>query len=180
MIEDEIIENNLLLANYMELPINKELYSYKSQLYSINGLQYHKDWNWLFSVIEKLEKVGFYIHSTAHNLYIIEYMSGEENIDYEYEIDYEDSKIENWFLFICGFIIKLNIVNLSIDEYYKTLMKYGYITFDGQPIKCIGCQSNNYNDKVTEYINYDIIEHNRYCNNCNMLMGIWRAGSWLT
>lgn len=58
MSNEEILENNKLIANFMGVQIGKELYSYRvgvTKPLQEKHLNYHKSWGWLMPVVEKIE-----------------------------------------------------------------------------------------------------------------------------
>ncbi|WP_138481645.1 hypothetical protein [Dyadobacter bucti] len=79
----DTIEGNKLLADfnrYLEKAReSKDPYLYAMEhAYQNNGLKYHSDWNWLMSVVEKIEAIGedsFVVHSYA-NVAQIKKLSG--------------------------------------------------------------------------------------------------------
>lgn len=54
-------ENNILIAEFIELPYyftdnNVEAYEvYENEVHTIDELEYHKSWDWLIPVVEKIE-----------------------------------------------------------------------------------------------------------------------------
>ena len=55
-------ENNKLIAEFMGLEIvNADiiLYELNGIAYPINKLQYHKSWDWLMPVVQKIESLGY-------------------------------------------------------------------------------------------------------------------------
>jgi|TARA_R100000458_G_C8194501_1_gene187083 hypothetical protein len=59
------MESNKLIAEFMGLSYDSKTKEYYRPLYnsgdwiSENELQYHKDWNWLMPVVEKIESLGY-------------------------------------------------------------------------------------------------------------------------
>lgn len=60
-----ITDNNKLIAEFMGCkPIFKDkkeyqMVTHENMCYGANELQYHKDWNWLMQVVEKIENTKY-------------------------------------------------------------------------------------------------------------------------
>lgn len=62
MEEKEILENNKLIADFMELKIGVELYSWRlgcTEPIQEKHLNYHASWGWLMPVVEKISRIEF-------------------------------------------------------------------------------------------------------------------------
>lgn len=59
MTQTEILENNKLVAEFMDCIIKKKntdyIYKVFDDYWTIYGLKYHKSWKWLMPVVEKIE-----------------------------------------------------------------------------------------------------------------------------
>ena len=60
---DNSIDNNKLIAEFMGLEITgpgfSSGYSYKEEYVHFEDVLYHKSWNWLMPVVEKIENLGY-------------------------------------------------------------------------------------------------------------------------
>jgi hypothetical protein len=110
-----IIECDLWYRSLWSNQIQDEFETYA---YKVDELPYHLNWDWLMSVVEKIESIGF--HTTIskidslvfHNCFI------KHNVGEKYEYDYADakrqerilsrSKIEATYKAIVEFIVWYN------------------------------------------------------------------------
>jgi hypothetical protein len=53
-------ENNKLIAEFMNSKVTIDTYFINGMYLTTNetDLKYHSDWNWIFEVVEKIEKIG--------------------------------------------------------------------------------------------------------------------------
>ena len=78
-----ITENNKLIAEFMNLNLYRSFW-YKSNIATEkkickeNNLKFHKDWNCLMEVVEKIESLGYRIEIVKHICRI--YLSNKETI----------------------------------------------------------------------------------------------------
>ena len=59
----QTVENNLLIAQFMELTQTEENYFYNpdfERAYRSRDLKYHSSYDWLMPVVEKIESLGYY------------------------------------------------------------------------------------------------------------------------
>lgn len=54
----------------------------------------------------------------------------------------------------------------------------GLINQNLEPIKC-ECGSTDFYDKITDKIDYLVVEKDRFCKKCGKLVGYWSYGHWL-
>lgn len=66
----------------------------------------------------------------------------------------------------------------TIEEDIKHRIEKGLIDGKLKPIKC-ECGSTEFYDKITDRVESTITEKDRYCKNCNKLVGCWSYGYWL-
>lgn len=89
MTEQEILEGNYLMSDFLMLAvdINYYLSSGITTWHNLptgyggcvtDNLRYHKDWNWIMSVVEKIESFHLYFHIETHGAYI-EHMGYEDS-----------------------------------------------------------------------------------------------------
>lgn len=62
------------------------------------------DWNSLMPVVDHIERLGYGIHKTPFDFFVVEYLSGEEDIIISFEIDSELKLIEGWYCVVSKFI----------------------------------------------------------------------------
>jgi len=70
--EDEIIEGNMLIAEFMSV---SQVSAENGHFYYVNGdsykeLRYHSSWDWLMPVVEKINKMNAAIVINPHNVNI--------------------------------------------------------------------------------------------------------------
>jgi hypothetical protein len=66
----------------------------------------------------------------------------------------------------------------SIEDEIKDKINKGLIDEKLEPIKC-ECGSTNFDDQIRDMLNYEVVEKDRYCDNCGKLVGYWSYGNWL-
>jgi hypothetical protein len=64
------------------------------------------------------------------------------------------------------------------DWWWRWKIDNKYTLEDGQPLKCICCESDKLEWKVTNSINHEPCEREVYCSNCKELVGHWAYGNW--
>lgn len=70
--------------------------------------------------------------------------------------------------------------NQSLEDYFKDMVKKGYINKSGAPLKCF-CGSTNLKNVNEVYMEGGtIIEFNVKCKNkkCNKIVASWSYGAW--
>ena len=89
-------ENNKLIAEFMGCnPIFKDkkeyqMVTHENMCYGANELQYHKDWNWLMEVVEKISNIKHWSLNAT-----IDWLSESQNRDGIYTIqDMYESVVE--------------------------------------------------------------------------------------
>ncbi len=116
MSEKEIIENNILIAKFMEYPNNGVFYSINvfnpetlnSRTHHEQQLHFQDSWEWIMPVIEKIESLGYsYERDTHYRINIgektflrtdgklVQYIVGNNNRDGLYKICVEFIKWNN-------------------------------------------------------------------------------------
>lgn len=116
MIDSEI-EGNILIAKFMGFEnVKKENEEVFCQVEPPNGWEkqfprgvikkivFHKSWNELMPVVEKIEKLGYGFTVDPWGIEIIEYISGKEELVCSFINDDDYPKIEQYFYIIVDFI----------------------------------------------------------------------------
>ena len=73
MTQEEIIEGNELIAKFMEYEIPNQTYvKLKWIVYDgvFQSMKFHCSWDWLMSVVEKIEQEGHLVHIVKQNVMI--------------------------------------------------------------------------------------------------------------
>ena len=74
-----VTENNKLIAEFMGYPKHKiDFVGKRLNFENSKHNTYHKDWNWLIEVVEKIESLGYRIEIVKHICRI--YLSNKETI----------------------------------------------------------------------------------------------------
>lgn len=64
-------ENNILIAKFMGLKVsNTEDYDSSVHTNVDVDLKYHKSWDWLIPIVEKIESIGFEFNMTGKSNYV--------------------------------------------------------------------------------------------------------------
>lgn len=63
------------------------------------------------------------------------------------------------------------------EEHIKSLIADGYIAKDGEPLKCIHCESKELEEKLY-YEEHWIVERDIACKKCGKPLGNWAYGHW--
>lgn len=66
----------------------------------------------------------------------------------------------------------------DLHKYYKKLEEDGYITHQGNPLKCIYCDNRELVDTNIITANYGVEEYDVKCDNCGKITGRWVYGYW--
>ena len=69
----------------------------------------------------------------------------------------------------------------KLKKRIKWEIKHGYIETDGNPIKCIYCNSEELEDFDEYYLDghgSTLLEYSVRCKKCGKTVGIWSCGSW--
>lgn len=126
----DIKDKNGMLANFMQLEIHDSIslggasiktYEYNYFLYSVAELKYHSDLNWLMSVIDKMQKLGYSLTTDPHTIQVKEYLSGKEELIIHHDLIYEKNSttIQFYYDVVIDFVewyIKKNFVNLQNEN----------------------------------------------------------------
>lgn len=131
MSENEIKENNKLIARFMGWKVEKNCFSkvekYGDKLQNERGISvknrdYHSDWNLLMQVVDKIESLGFWTKIGGHTSFGKQYkqccikkQTKDSDIGYiyEYEGDWCESKIESTYNAVVEFIKWYNAQSFS-------------------------------------------------------------------
>lgn len=74
---------------------------------------------------------------------------------------------------------KRMVLNISyLNKEYIRLEKQGYITEDGEPLKCLYCDSKKLVDVNMIVGNDGVEKYEVKCNNCGEITGRWIYGLW--
>lgn len=104
--EEDILENNRLLAEFMGLKLPLSIYNYSIMICTNNG-NYHKDWNWLMPVVEKIESLNYAVYIQTRGT----------------RIESEDGKLMFWFFVGQSEDGKYEI-NSKIEAVYNTCVEF--------------------------------------------------------
>lgn len=66
----------------------------------------------------------------------------------------------------------------SLDRTFKTYIQAGYLTNEGEPIKCCSCGSKDLVDSNCCTDEVSTVAFDRFCHKCNMYLGHWEYGIW--
>jgi len=114
MKQEEILKSNKLIAEFMGVKIGVDNYSYRVgcvEPLKETHLNYHKEWGWLMPVVEKLEKMGYGMNITPHDVKVVDYTTGNEEGRYFFINDGNYSKIYQIYCTVVGFIKWYNTQN---------------------------------------------------------------------
>ena len=109
MSTEEIQLNEKLIAEFMDYDMpngnskdwNKALFEAKKWYIEH---RYYKSWDWLMPVVEKMEEMGFGADITPHDVTIIDYVTGNEDIRVVIQNDDNYPKIYLVYLAVIEFI----------------------------------------------------------------------------
>ena len=61
MSNEEILESNKLIAEFMEVKFSESDFTDDRTfgIYNADAVRYHRDWQWLMPVVEKIESGGY-------------------------------------------------------------------------------------------------------------------------
>lgn len=108
MEENDILENNLLIAEFMGVKIGEAIYSWRPGSYEPlmpYHLAYHREWGWIMPVVESIEKLGYDSRIMGNNSdggYLCDFVD-IENKEAACGISY-DAKIQAIWLSVIDFI----------------------------------------------------------------------------
>lgn len=54
-----------------------------------------------------------------------------------------------------------------------------YYEIDGNPIKCIHCESTNLDERITDTISFHPVEKECFCKECKKVLNSWSYGAWM-
>lgn len=103
---DNITENNKLIAEFMDLELPLKISEYSTMISKTNG-NYHKDWNWLMPVVEKIESLNYAVYLQTRST----------------RIESEDGKLMFWFFVGQSEDGKYEI-NSKIEAVYNTCVEF--------------------------------------------------------
>lgn len=66
----------------------------------------------------------------------------------------------------------------DMQKYIRKLEKEGYITENGNPLKCLYCNSTALTDVNIMRCDYGVEEYEVQCNSCKKITGRWGYGNW--
>lgn len=66
----------------------------------------------------------------------------------------------------------------STEEYVKDMVDNGFMSEDGEPLKCFKCESTELEDANIDRIEYGILEYDMRCKGCKTIVGHWAYGNW--
>ena len=75
MTQEQILENNKLIAEFMGVKIGVDSYSWRIgciETLKETHLNYHSEWGWLMPVLEKLENLGYEININGNECYVLQ------------------------------------------------------------------------------------------------------------
>ena len=108
MSEEEIMEGNKLIAEFMDLKnfhtTNWYTDNDKIGFYIDDKICYHSSYDWLMPVVEKMEKMGYGMDITPHDVTVIDYVTGNEEERVRIENDDNYPKIDLIYWAVIGFI----------------------------------------------------------------------------
>lgn len=108
MTDQEIIQNNRLIADFMGTKLGVDLYSWRigcTEPLREEHLNYHASWGWLMPVVEKIESLGFDSRICGNNSdggFLCDFVDVENN-EASCKVSYS-SKIEAVYLTVVDFI----------------------------------------------------------------------------
>lgn len=100
------VENNRLLAEFMGINLPLSTYNYSAMICANNG-NYHKDWNWLMNVVEKIESLNYAVYIQTRGT----------------RIESEDGKLMFWF-FVGQSEDGRYEINSKIEAVYNTCVEF--------------------------------------------------------
>lgn len=62
----------------------------------------------------------------------------------------------------------------------EELIEQGYYSNDGEPLKCVDCESSNFKEKVTDFAGVHPCEMKIICKSCGHVVGYWAYGEYIT
>jgi hypothetical protein len=93
MTQEEILEGNKLIAEFMGLPVHEEYFR------GIDACKYHSDWNLLMPIVEKIESLGYSFEIELFSCYVIDSKTLSTIIECHY-----NSKIKSTYQAVVEFI----------------------------------------------------------------------------
>lgn len=74
--------------------------------------------------------------------------------------------------------VKNLIYSYTFKRHINRLIKQGYISSDGTPLKCTNCKSTDLEDYNHVYEDYYCVEYSVRCKQCKSNQGLWSYGNW--
>lgn len=71
MDNQEILDGNKLISEFMEVDFSKEMYSYRvgvTEPLRVGHLAYHKEWGWLMQVVGKIISLGWQFQLNSYGV----------------------------------------------------------------------------------------------------------------
>lgn len=65
----------------------------------------------------------------------------------------------------------------STEDYMDQLIKDGYISEDGTPLKC-SCGCTDFEQTGEYYEEHSLVEYSLNCKSCGKRVGYWAYGNW--
>lgn len=120
-------ENNKIIAEFMGvLEWEENTFNINGSNYSLGGLKYHFDWNWLMEVVEKIETTLWDITQTKPYIRRKESFKGTTSLCGEFIIGYDNrEEFKGWTSYIALGTLP-SIVIKDFDNRFKTKIEAYY------------------------------------------------------
>jgi hypothetical protein len=67
---------------------------------------------------------------------------------------------------------------MEYTDNFNLLVKDGFLSENGHPLKCRFCESKNFKEHGEYYDERGKVEYQLSCNDCGKELSIWAYGSW--